>query len=279
MDSSMPKKTSIVKRAATSSGKKRPVRDLVVTAATAGVATGVATQALGSGPLATAVVTALATLSQAMPMLSGQLARDWTRDRQERWFEGWLRGSTASAEAARDEFVEQLATPGVRDVIFDHLRRIEEALDEAALPLLGALARSYVREGRKPDAFFRNASRFLAELDGPMARDMATLCAVIDRPGFADTRIHLRVGEMGSITTVFAPSAQVFARAIPYMDSLAGPELALGELSSALPLLSVMRRHGISLEGYPGYIDVRSGPHMTVVESSVLARLRPIVAG
>lgn len=272
----MTKKNSIQKHGGRTR-QKQLVRETVVGAAATGIATFAATQALGATALATGVVASLAALFQAAPALSSSLAKEWQAGRQRAWFEGWLRDDTSTVEQARDEFVRQLETPGVRDAIFDHLRRIEEAIDEAALPLLGALAREYARANRRPDAFFRNATRFLAELDAPMIADASKLIEATLAAAGAAPRVLLRVGTKGKLSNAMAPGASVFTFTKYFGADDDGEPVKLGELATAYALFDAMRRHGIGQAGYGGYMDLVSGPHVVVVEPETLKRLRPIL--
>ncbi|MDI1449337.1 hypothetical protein [Polyangium sp. 6x1] len=76
-------------------------------------------------------------------------------------------------EARKDE-------PHINETIWRSIRSLMEAADEAATMPLAVLAQDYLRQEKRPDAFFRGTVRLLQELDRLEMEELATMlnCAL-----------------------------------------------------------------------------------------------------
>ncbi len=141
-----------------------------------GVATAVA---FGAAAVATAATTALAppvavtvAAAGAANAAAGVFNRvvAMCRHRQTRRTEAMLesagieiRGGISGEQLM--EFLEQNAKEEWSErTVYETMRSLNEALDDAVVPALGRLLGKYVAGGQTPDRFFRGCSRFLAEL-------------------------------------------------------------------------------------------------------------------
>ena len=240
---------------------------LVATSAAVALTTVAGNLLLGSGPLAAGVVGALVTLVGGLrPALAADL-QQWGRRRYEQWFHGYLADSDTSPETAAEEFVEKLADDNIKAVVADHFRRIQEAIDEEVIPVLGALARSYTMTGAKPDRFFRRATALVQELAGDEAKSLCRMLEAL-RPK-ADDRAKVRDED------------HVVLWRFPSGDPDAGVERPgddLGSFPPALELVALLKSHGFAKEQVGGLWGAQTGPHMLVFDRAPCMRLLDVLA-
>lgn len=107
--------------------------------------------------------------------------RAWVGNRRSRrlasWWESVVTASGSTPEATAERIRARLDEPAVGETILQAVRRLEDFVDDAAIPALGALTAEYLREDRKPDAFFRGTVRVLSDCD---AVDIAALRYVVE---------------------------------------------------------------------------------------------------
>ena len=84
------------------------------------------------------------------PQVNLRLGRLW----------GWVRERLGAQRAT-----EAIKTPEGIDVLSAIFRSLLEAPDDAALPVLAALAREYIAGGRKPDRFLRGVARMVCDCE------------------------------------------------------------------------------------------------------------------
>lgn len=126
---------------------------------------GLATLLVGLFPL---------TFSLAMPQVAERRRLDI-----QRWWERATEPEDGQTQDAVWRYLEQNAgEPWVGETIAQATRSLLDALDESVVPVLGTLTRRYLRAERRPDRFFRDFSRFLADLS---AEELAALRTVFDR--------------------------------------------------------------------------------------------------
>lgn len=84
--------------------------------------------------------------------------------RARRWFDGYVASAGGTPAAVAEDLRTRLTDPVARDVVYQHMRQVRDAIDEAAAPYLGALALPCVRGPRHPDAFERGMMRVLCDV-------------------------------------------------------------------------------------------------------------------
>ncbi len=122
----------------------------------------------------------------------------WMRDRRKRKFKVWLESIVAAGGAGPGIDAERFRARLDEDVaagetFLQAARRLEDFVHDEAIPFLGALTAEYLRDNRKPDAYFRGASRMLADCDPQDIEDI---------------RIVLRAAQALGVNVVFGCSIE-----------------------------------------------------------------------
>jgi hypothetical protein len=141
--------------------KKRKTAEIAEAAVQVGVQFGATALAVGTGP-ATALV--LASLAPATSLLI-----KWSDERRAKrlkpFLETFLEGiADVSPEEAEAKLREAGEDPRARESILEALRAVGDSLAAVVVPPLGRLVRTYAREKRGPDVFFRGMRRVLTDL-------------------------------------------------------------------------------------------------------------------
>jgi len=138
---------------------------IAATGSALAVGTGLAV-ATGGSPIATGVGAAL--VGVVGFVLKEGLS--WKSREIDRWWEA-VRGTDGPAfEAAVGA---RSGDADVQDTVMRSVRTLLDAFDPASTPPLARLSRWYLSEKRRPDAFFRGATRLLAEATAPSLRALA----------------------------------------------------------------------------------------------------------
>lgn len=93
--------------------------------------------------------------------------------RTERWWQKVCGKDQMKFDA---EIAARVNDPKVQETILRSVRIILDVVDDAALPPLARLTRSYLDEARTPDPFFRSVARLLSETN---SSDLALLTRII----------------------------------------------------------------------------------------------------
>ena len=128
----------------------------------AGIASAVA-GLTGTDPRDAAVKALVAgSFAMVVPVLDAWW-RQWTDSRREQWWQHVV--SQLSPEEIHELLKERLEKDAaVKAAVLESLRALSQALDDAVIPVLGALASDYIRHKRPADGFLRGFSRAVSDM-------------------------------------------------------------------------------------------------------------------
>lgn len=176
---------------------------------------------------------------------------DFARDRIQRAKAAW--GNAVEAELPPEGKERDRVVAASPEVILDHIRRLMEGVDPAVVPALGRLAGMYVAEERKPDDFFRGATRMLCDFTAEELDDARRIFSVVW--GIPPEREYVFLVAAGDPVRVHWRKAKSKA------DGMW--EVAVEEsVQNAPRILRALRLAGLADDGPPGKMDLLLGPGM-----------------
>ena len=159
------------------SDKKDVIKDAVVSVGAWAGTTAGAALITGADARTVAVATAAAGMAALIDKL-GSIHDIWTRDRRMKMLVGYA-GQDADAATAVADLDEHAHEDWAKPLIFETLRRLNDALDDAVLPAMGRLLRAYISEGQPIDNVYRGLARVLADVSGEEFVSLQKLMAAL----------------------------------------------------------------------------------------------------
>ncbi len=239
--------------------KKAPPTDLTKVLGDGAVAAAVAYGTTHSSALAVG-----AAVLKVGPAAWGRVVDFW-RDRSQQATAAWAQAMESELPpegAERDHAVEE--SP---EVILDHIRRLMEGVDPAVVPALGRLAGMYVAGKRKPDDFFRGATRMLCDLTADELADAQHIFrAAWGIPPGREYAFLRAAGVPISVRWTQVKTQAAGAWEVPVE----------GDVQNGPRILRALRLAGLVDDGPPGKMDLLMGPGMVAMrreEALVLAKV------
>jgi hypothetical protein len=168
---------------------------------------------------------------------------------------GWLGG--AKTEDADGYWRRVAAAEAAQETVFVAVDRLRSVLDPAAARVLGRLTAEYVDADHFPDAFFRDFSRLLTEIQGEELDELGALCKKVETLALKSPSVRLdlsmREGGAGQVRfwQVTAGSGQV------RQTSILGPDYDARDATRRMVLLlaatGMVQR---TAQGEPMYVDL-----------------------
>jgi len=200
----------------------------------------------------------------AMPIL-GAAWDNMIDKRRETW---WLSATAEFTPAEIHDIVSHRLEkdPNIRSAILESLRTLTQALDDAVIPVIGALTAEYIRLGRAADSFLRGFSRALSDMssaDLGYFRQLVT--GLVKTSGWGLVPIHCCYSSdaqpgvfSGDVCVLFQPDPA----AEWYIDN---PD-------AAVHLFRILTVNGIAH-------DAARGPHWMILDVATTFRLHLLLGG
>jgi hypothetical protein len=209
------------------------------------------------------------------------IARGWKEREAARWWYELLHGQ-GDEQATSEEIAGLIAAhqeePFVRETILRSVRAIGEAVDPAAVSPLALLAREYVREQKAPDAFFRGASRLLAELSATEVFDLRRLLSwVLVETARDDVTVNAHewkrvAGELRKVPWYIELLRDEF---VGTTTESPNRDAVTTGISDPLRLFHLLRTNNLGSEGQGVAFD--AGPGKVVLARVTIERLRRLL--
>lgn len=205
---------------------------------------------------------------------------EWRKSRATSWWQSVCESGWETPEEVQGILEANQEHAWARETVLESVRRLLEAVDDAAAAPLGSLAAEYVKSRTAPDWFFRGLARMLAELSraelqelSALARDIAEMSAdgaTVERQGDVDG------GEVLRFTPHLAPprdEVEEFSDQGATATAADVDSEAYTCPASLLRLCWLLKMNGLAKEGTSGYFGSTTGPNVMVVERSVFERI------
>ena len=241
---------------------------------------GAALALLGGLSLPLAAATgAGALIARPIGKLLNALATDEVR-RLETYVNETLHGTRFDFEGASDTFEALAGNPVARNTIMAGIRKLQEVLDDAAVPALGRLGRMYLSTDMPPDAFFRRCSRLLVDMSGhemTLLADFAAWCSTLE-----DTEEPIEA------IVLPAREASVAQHKVQVTRLSAGTQFGLphGRAKHERPcqpelvdVFEALKRVGLGFDNPGGVVNSYSAPEVLRVGRNTVARLAQVCRG
>jgi len=169
---------------------------------------------------------------------------------------------------------------GANDVVMESIRALLDVVDDAAVPLLGRLARQYLTEQRPVDWFFRGMANTLRELTGAEISALRAVAGQYDAmPSVFEIALGTPEQQSNSIKLMEVLEAAELGEPVEVsMRVHRGKGGSIGLHVGAARLISVLKRHGLAHESHAGSWGSSSGPTICVMTKATLYRVSEVVA-
>jgi hypothetical protein len=248
--------------------------EAIVTTTLSAITSASVTLALTNNPAA-----AIGALAAPSAVLLTKALVERIKGRGRTFTENLLRSAPdRSVDEVSAELEENINKPWVRDTLLELLKKLDEALDDAVLPVLAKLGGEYSLVDRKaPDPFFRGFARVLCELTAEELTSLQTLIRTVAAARFRGPDIELQ----------FIPSIPAESDAPEDSVAIELPEAAANGSRSremlpepvphTLRLFHLLKSHNLGRDNPSGFYGITSGPQVLRISRDVVERLHRLL--